>query len=246
MDLEDVQRLASLGESAQLEFKRTTGERKEVAKTLCGMLNGRGGTVLIGVHDDGRIVGQQVNAATQVDIVAEIGRIEPAAMPSFEVIPFVGDRSVIALIVPGGGGPFMYEGRPYIRVGPTIRAMPKAQYDLLVLERLHGSHCWENQPARGVAPADLDAAEIRRTIDEAIRRGRMDDPGTRDTGELLRGLQTHPRRRGAERGDRPVREGARDCCQTTRSACCGCPASGAPTSASSSTTARTMATPSTS
>lgn len=189
MDLEDVRRLAALGESAQREFKRSTGERKEVAKTLCAMLNGGGGTVLIGVHDDGKIVGQQVNAATQTDIAAELARIEPSALPYFEVIAFAGDRSVIALTVPGGGGPFMYEGRPYIRVGPTTRAMPKAQYDLLALERLHGSHRWENQPARGVAPGDLDAAEIRRTIDEAVRRGRMDDPGTRDIAELLRGLQ---------------------------------------------------------
>lgn len=189
MDLADLQRLVGFGESAQLEFKRTTGERKEVAKTLCGMLNGRGGTVLIGVHDDGRISGQQVNAGTQADIAAELGRIEPSTMPSFEVIAFSGDRSVIALTVPGGGGPFMYEGRPYIRVGPTTRAMPKAQYDLLVLERLHGSNRWENQQAHNVAIDDLDGAEVRRTIDEAIRRGRMDDPGTRNIAELLRGLR---------------------------------------------------------
>jgi len=58
MDLEDVPRLAGLGESGQRELKRSTGERKEVASSLCGMLNGRGGTVLIGVHDDGRTVGQ--------------------------------------------------------------------------------------------------------------------------------------------------------------------------------------------
>ena len=189
MALEAIRRLAGLGESVQREFKRSTGERKEVTKSLCAMLNGGGGTVLIGVHDDGTIVGQQVNAATQADIAAELARVEPAALPTFEVLPFAGDRSVIALTVPGGGGPFMYEGRSYIRVGPTTRAMPKAQYDLLMLECLHGSHRWENQPARGVTPADLDAAEIRRTIDEAVRRGRMDDPGTREIAELLRGLQ---------------------------------------------------------
>lgn len=87
-----------------LEFKRTTGERREVAKTFCGMLNGRGGVVLIGVHDDGRITGQQVNAGTQTDIAAELGRIEPAAMPSFETTEVAADRSVIALTVPGGSG----------------------------------------------------------------------------------------------------------------------------------------------
>lgn len=111
MDLEDVRRLAALGESAQREFKRSTGERKEVAKTPGAMFNGGDGTVLIGVHDDGRIAGQQVNAATQIDIAAKLARIEPAALPAFEVIPFAGDRSVIALIGPGDDGPFKYEGQ---------------------------------------------------------------------------------------------------------------------------------------
>ena len=35
---------------------------------------------------------------------------------------------------------------------------------------------------------DLDQVEIVRTIDESIRRQRMDDPGTRDVKELLLGL----------------------------------------------------------
>ena len=47
---------------------------------------------------------------------------------------------------------------------------------------------WENQPADGWAVKDLDEAEIRRTVDEGIRRGRLGDPGTRETTELLRGL----------------------------------------------------------
>ena len=36
--------------------------------------------------------------------------------------------------------------------------------------------------------ADLDARELTLTVDEAIRRGRLNDPGTRDPLELLRGF----------------------------------------------------------
>ena len=35
----------------------------------------------------------------------------------------------------------------------------------------------------------MDATEIRRTVEEAIRRGRLDDPGTRYTTDLLRRLR---------------------------------------------------------
>ena len=61
-----------------------------------------------------------------------------------------------------------------------------------------GQHRWENEPVPDWTVDDLDASEITRTIDEAIRRQRAEDPGTRDPTELLRGL-------GLTRGDRLLR-----------------------------------------
>ena len=58
----------------------------------------------------------------------------------------------------------------------------------MLLERLHGETRWENEVASGWTLADLDTAEIIRTLEEAIRRGRADDPGVRDPAEVLRGL----------------------------------------------------------
>jgi ATP-dependent DNA helicase RecG len=40
----------------------------------------------------------------------------------------------------------------------------------------------------GWSATDLDVAEITRTLEEAIRRGRVEDPGTREPEEILRGL----------------------------------------------------------
>lgn len=65
---EPVEELISRGESDRLEFKSTarwnlhTGQRDDrmemvIAKTVCGFLNTDGGTVLIGVDDDGVPVG---------------------------------------------------------------------------------------------------------------------------------------------------------------------------------------------
>ncbi len=62
MTINEIMVLASQGETTTIEFKRTTGQRTEAAKTVCAMLNSAGGIVLIGVQDDGKIIGQQVNA----------------------------------------------------------------------------------------------------------------------------------------------------------------------------------------
>lgn len=58
MKIGDVRDIAEGGESAQVEFKWTTGQRSAAMKTVCAMLNGSGGHVLIGVKDDGAILGQ--------------------------------------------------------------------------------------------------------------------------------------------------------------------------------------------
>ncbi len=38
----EIRTLADAGESETVEFKKTTGERNEAAKTICAMLNHRG------------------------------------------------------------------------------------------------------------------------------------------------------------------------------------------------------------
>jgi ATP-dependent DNA helicase RecG len=44
------------------------------------------------------------------------------------------------------------------------------------------------QRAEGFTIRDLDSSEIVRTVEEAIRRQRLDDPGTRNSRNLLLGL----------------------------------------------------------
>lgn len=58
----------------------------------------------------------------------------------------------------------------------------------MLFERMHREQRWENQPAAGWTVSDLDATEIRRTVAEAVRRGRLEEPLSRDPSDLLLGL----------------------------------------------------------
>ena len=192
MNIDDIRRLATAGESETLEFKKTTGMRVEAAKTVCAMLNHRGGQVLFGVTQDRRVVGQQVSDRTIERISAEVQRIEPSALPTIAQVAVDAQREVIVLTVDEGDRkPYQFQGRAYRRVGNTSPIMPAEEYHRLLIERLHSEQRWENQPATGWSAEDLDAAEVRRTVREAVRRGRLDDPGTNDTGDLLRGLKLY-------------------------------------------------------
>lgn len=144
--------------------------------------------MLFGVADNGVLVGQAATARTLEEIANELRRIEPPVFPELLTVPVADSLFVIAVVVNGGGGPYTYDGRPYLRIGPTTGAMPRGRYEQLLLERMHATRRWENQPATGIAIDDLDPAELVRTVEEAIRRQRLEEPGTRDPVELLTGL----------------------------------------------------------
>lgn len=125
MRIEELRQLVSKGESENLEFKKTTGQRTEAAKTVCALLNSRGGFVLFGVSDKGEIVGQQVSAKTLEDITLEMRRIEPPVFPQIELVTVENERVVIIICVSSKMGNYCYDGRPYVRQGPTTQIMPR-------------------------------------------------------------------------------------------------------------------------
>lgn len=189
MTLADIESWVRGGESETLELKRTTGERREAARTICAMLNHRGGRVIFGVEPDGRMIGQMVSDRTVEEVAQELGEIEPPVFPSIERVDFAEGRQLLVVTAQAGSGqPYSYRGQAYRRVGNTSRQLSREEYNRILLERLHGDQRWENQPATGWSLADLDVAEITRTLEESIRRGRADDPGTRDPAEMLRGF----------------------------------------------------------
>ena len=179
--------LVSQGESDTIEFKRSTGEMKEAMQTLCGFLNGMGGTVLFGVKPDGAIEGQEISDQTLRDIAQATDRFEPPAHVSIHRVKAKPARDVIAIAVEAGRDirPFAYEGHAYERVGSTTRRMPQAKYERLLVERGHAKRRWENLPADGLALKDLDRKEILRTRELAIQQNRISPDTSRDIGEIL-------------------------------------------------------------
>lgn len=186
---EQVLAAARAGESETQEFKRSTGEQRSAMHALTAMLNHRGGRVFFGIEPDQHVVGQQVSDRTLEELAQEIAQIEPPVFPAVErVVVAEGREVLVVMVTQGPGRPYSHRGVPYRRVGNVNARMSRDEYNRLLLETLHAERRWENELAEGWTVVDLDADEIVRTVDEAVRRGRVEDPGTRDPAELLRGL----------------------------------------------------------
>ena len=156
--------LVAEGEPTVLEFKSTTGTRREAAMTLCAMLNQNGGQVLFGVTPDGIMAGQQMSDRSIEEVSAELQRIDPPAFPVVERVPIGEGRSVIAVSVSRGPSrPYQYRGTAYQRIGNITVAMSANEYNQMLFERMHSEQRWENQPAIGWSVGDLDSAHGHRS-----------------------------------------------------------------------------------
>ena len=135
---QDLATLAASGESETLEFKATTGTRREAAMTVCSFLNQRGGQVLFGVTQAAVVVGQQVSERTIEELSAELRQIDPPAFPTVERVRVDGDRGVIVVSTgQGASRPYTYRGSAYRRVGNTTLAMSADEYNRMLFERMH-------------------------------------------------------------------------------------------------------------
>ena len=83
-------------ESEVLEFKLSTGEKKEATESIVAILNKhRKGTLYFGVDDSGYVKGQQISDSTKRDISRIINElIEPKISPTIEVLT-IEDKNII-------------------------------------------------------------------------------------------------------------------------------------------------------
>jgi len=107
----DLREAIRNGEDSTMEFKRDGVANHDLAKELVAFLNLEGGTVLLGVEDDGKISGVERERAEEW--VTELCRvkIEPRVIPVLVWLRNVADgRDVLAITVTRG------PDKPYARV----------------------------------------------------------------------------------------------------------------------------------
>lgn len=132
-------------ESEILEFKLTTGEKKEAMEAIAAILNKHcRGTLYFGVEDSGFVRGQQISDSTKKDISRIINdSIEPRITPSIEVLS-IENRDVIKVSFSGHNRPYSVNGRYLIRTGTENRKMSQDELKRLIKNEDYSSK-WEEE-----------------------------------------------------------------------------------------------------
>ena len=167
-----IKNLIKQGKSEQLEFKEVV-RKEDIAKALCGFLNADGGTVLIGVQDDGNVIGVNDAEKQESDLKNYLfGSIIPEA-PITILTEIIGNKTIIlAKVWNGSKPPYVFNGTIYFRKKvQTIKATP-SDISKLIIERQKTELHWERQPALGIDLDELDELEIRKTLKDLALYGR--------------------------------------------------------------------------
>lgn len=129
----ELQEIIANGENSGVEFKRDDVRPEQLAKEIVALANLQGGVILLGVEDDGAIVGIQRDDLETWIMDTVFGRyVHPALWPFYEVVTLDhGRRVAVISIAMGTSKPYVVRHNDredtYVRIGSTSRLATREQ-----------------------------------------------------------------------------------------------------------------------
>jgi len=131
----NLKEIISQGESETIEFKESTGEWKEIIKTISAFTNTKGGNILIGASDKGKIIGVQIGKKTIEALVNKIKEnTDPKIFPSISVENIKKQNVILIKVEENKSKPVFAFDRVYKRVGKSTVKASSEEIRKLALE----------------------------------------------------------------------------------------------------------------
>ena len=195
MDLQSFMAMIEHGESETVEFKRCGGQPGEdTFETVCSFANRRGGNILLGVTDDGEVIG--VPKGSAVGIRRNIANVvnNPKLFTTPPTVEFedveVNGQLVVRVWVPATHGVFRFKGEVYDRVADAdVRLRSESQIMGIYLRKY--SVYTEKHIFAFLEIGDLRSDLIDRVRKMAVLRRAGHPWGAMSGEELLRSAHLH-------------------------------------------------------
>lgn len=155
-------------ESQSVERKRSAGDRSAIRRNICAFANdlpglGRPGVIFIGVEDDGQPSGIAINddLLRLLAQMAHDGNILPLPSMAVEKRTLDGADVVVVVVEPSLDLPVRYQGRSFVKIGPTVRLATPEEEQRLTERRRASDLSFDMRPARGAQIDDLDLSYMQ-------------------------------------------------------------------------------------
>ena len=174
---DDLADLIAGGESFTVEFKSTANDTDLVEAVTC-LANGRGGRVLVGVKDDGTIIGaphrhgDSTDAARVQSLIAN--KTEPAVITAVEIVVVEGKDVLVVEVRPSDSVVGTVDGR-FVRRATDIhgkpQCLPMRPHEVVARAGSVGAQDYSRIPVREAMLSDLSPVEFARLRELASTGG---------------------------------------------------------------------------
>lgn len=166
-DINDIKLIES-GESQVAEFKASFG--RENIETLVAFANAQGGSVLVGVADDGLVNGVTLGRETLNDWLGQIkSATSPSIIPDLDAVTMEGKNIVIIGINEYPVKPVNTKGKYFKRVATSNHQLTLSEITDLYMQSLQLS--WDSYEAPRESLDALSVTKIEKFIDQVNQGG---------------------------------------------------------------------------
>lgn len=162
-------------ENQNIEYKQSW--REEFLKYICAFANTQGGTLYIGVNDDGTIHG--INHAKKL-----LEDIPNQSVQHMGILPDVNllekdGKEYLSIAVRPIEQPISYKGKYYLRSGSTLQELNGSALQDFILHKIGKG--WDDLVCEGATLDDIDRNAIDYFLRQAIPAGRMSSEALNDS-----------------------------------------------------------------
>ena len=141
MTPQELRAVLAQGEDASVEFKRCGAQpERDTFETVCSFANRQGGTIFLGVNDDGTIEGVNPKLVREIErnivnVISNPNSFNATPATEFERIQ-TDDGLVLKLWVPVGPSVYRYKGEVYDRRGDAdVKVRDDAQISMMYMRK---------------------------------------------------------------------------------------------------------------
>jgi ATP-dependent DNA helicase RecG len=166
MTQEQLQQIIQNGENISVEFKKCTTELTHtVFETVCSFLNRTGGHLILGVDNNGKIVGVNSNSIESmiknfVNTVNNPEMLSPTFYFSPEVF-LIDGKQIIYIYIPESSQVHRYKGKIYDRVGDADNDITNNHYLINNIYLRKNKEFTENEVLPFLRIVDLNSPSLK-------------------------------------------------------------------------------------
>jgi ATP-dependent DNA helicase RecG len=152
----DIAKMISDGESENVEFKPSLSQKDRIMESISAFSNNVGGTILIGVSDQGEITGVDIGRKTLEDLAGYVKRnSDPPVYPSIGTIPVKNSILLFVEVMESPEKPVFFNDKAYKRVGRSNQRISSHEIRKMVKEEAK-KLSWDERICENATLDDID------------------------------------------------------------------------------------------